>query len=105
MSTVLDPATVVKIAKLARISSNPTPEFIEKFGAELGAILGYVEELQQIDTSHIAPTDGIRTIAVEELRTDEPDSDAATYQRIRQNIINNFPNKQGDLLVLPGIFD
>jgi len=101
----LDPQTVVKIAKLAKISENPSEEFIEKYSNELGAILGYIEELQELDTTGISPTDGLRTIKIEDLREDEPDKDQEKYQRIRKNIIANFPNKQGDLLTLPGIFN
>ena len=105
MSYILDPETVKKIAFLARLSKNPTPEFLEKYGIELGAVLEYMEQLKEIDTSGIDPFAGVRTIAVAELRDDEPVLDTVDYNRIRQNIINNFPNKQGDLLVLPGIFD
>ena len=105
MSYILDPETVKKIAFLARLSKNPSPEFLEKYGIELGAVLEYMEQLKEIDTSGIDPFAGVRTIAVAELRDDEPVLDTVDYNRIRQNIINNFPNKQGDLLVLPGIFD
>ena len=100
----LDPQTVVKIAKLAKISENPSPEFIEKYSNELGAILGYIEELQELDTAGISPTDGLRTIKVADLREDKPEEDQEKYLRIRKNIIANFPSKQGDLLTLPGIF-
>ena len=105
MSYILDPETVKKIAFLARLSKNPSPEFLEKYGIELGAVLEYMEQLKEIDTSGIDPFAGVRTITVSELRDDEPVLNIVDYNRIRQNIINNFPNKQGDLLVLPGIFE
>ena len=103
-SQVLDPATVKKIAFLARLSKDPSPEFLEKYGRELGAILEYMEQLQEFDTSAIDPFSGTRTISVSQLRQDEPTPDQELYQQVRQNIINNFPNRQGDLLVIPGIF-
>ena len=105
MSYILDPETVRKIAFLARLSKNPSPEFLEKYGIELGAVLEYMEQLKEIDTSGIDPFAGVRTITVAELRDDEPALNTIDYNRIRQNIIHNFPNKQGDLLVLPGIFE
>ncbi|GAB4147677.1 MAG: Asp-tRNA(Asn)/Glu-tRNA(Gln) amidotransferase subunit GatC [Patescibacteria group bacterium] len=105
MSYVLDPATVKKIAYLARLSTDPSPEFLEKYGKELGAILEYMEQLKELDTSGVDPFGGARTITVSALRDDEASQEDEEYQRIRQNIIRNFPNKQGDLLVLPGIFD
>lgn len=106
MSTsTLSPAAVKKIAYLARLADMPTEDFIQKYSEELGAILGYVEELSQVDTSGIHPLDGLRTILVADLREDEPEEDQDTYSRVRQNIIQNFPNRQGDLLVVPGIFE
>lgn len=105
MSYILDPETVRKIAFLARLSKDPSPEFLEKYGIELGAVLEYMEQLKELDTSGIDPFGGARTITIAELRDDEPSQNTQDYLRVRQNIINNFPNKQGDLLVLPGIFD
>jgi aspartyl-tRNA(Asn)/glutamyl-tRNA(Gln) amidotransferase subunit C len=97
--------TVAKVAKLARLSSNPDDAFLEKYTGELSSILDYINQLQEVDTDGISPTDGIRTINVNELREDTPPIHQEDYDRIRKNIINNFPNKQGDLLMLPGIFD
>lgn len=105
MTKKLDSKTVKKIAQLARLSNEPEKDFLDKYGEELGAIIGHVEELQKLDTKGISPLDGVRTITVEELREDEPEADQEKYTRIRQNIINNFPNHQGNLLILPGIFE
>jgi aspartyl-tRNA(Asn)/glutamyl-tRNA(Gln) amidotransferase subunit C len=104
MSKKLDAATVKKIAQLAKLSNDPSPEFLEKYGEELGAILEYVDQLQEVDTSGISPTDGIRTISISQLREDHPPEDNEEYIRIRNNIIANFPTKTGVLLELPGIF-
>ena len=101
MTRILDPQTVTKIAKLARLTDNPSPEFLEKYGKELGAILDYVDELQKVDTSGISPTDGLRTATVSQLREDIPYVDS----EIRARIIANFPNKKGELLEVPGIFE
>ena len=106
MSKTLDPQTVRKVAtKLAKISADPSDEFVEKFGRELGAILEYVEKLQEVDTTGLKPTDGIRTITYKELRVDEPARDQEEYRRVRENIIAQFPHKNGVLLELPGIFE
>lgn len=98
-------ATVAKVAKLARLSNNPDEAFLDKYTGELSSIIEYINQLQEVDTTGITPTDGIRTIKVNQLREDNEPSNMEEYNRIRQNIINNFPNKQGDLLVLPGIFE
>jgi aspartyl-tRNA(Asn)/glutamyl-tRNA(Gln) amidotransferase subunit C len=97
--------TVAKVAKLARLSNNPSPEFLTKYTTELSSILDYINQLQEVDTNGVSPTDGIRTIKVSQLREDTPDANQEDYQRVRNNIINNFPNRQGDLLTLPGIFE
>ena len=97
--------TVAKVAKLARLNNNPSDEFLDKYSSELSSILEYINQLQEIDTSGISPTDGIRTITVSKLRDDVPPLDMVEYDRIRNNIIKNFPNKKGDLLCLPGIFE
>jgi aspartyl/glutamyl-tRNA(Asn/Gln) amidotransferase C subunit len=104
-NNILDPEIVKKIALLARLSKNPSPEFLTKYGIELGAVLQYMEQLKELDTSGVDPFGGARTITINELREDTPDQNKENYERVRQNIINNFPNKLGDLLVLPGIFD
>jgi aspartyl-tRNA(Asn)/glutamyl-tRNA(Gln) amidotransferase subunit C len=101
MPKILDPQTVTKIAKLARLTDNPTPEFLEKYGKELGSILEYIEELQQVDTTGISPTDGLRTNTVEQLREDISYAD----EEVRSRIIANFPIKKGELLEVPGIFE
>ncbi len=105
MSKVLDPEIVKKVAHLARLDNDPSDEFLEKYGRELGGILEYIDELSEVDTTGISPLDGIRTNTVDELREDKPGEDFETYERIRQNIIQEFPMKKGNLLELPGIFE
>jgi len=95
---------VSKVAKLARVSKQLNPEKLEKYENELNSILNHVSELQKVDVSSISPLSGIRTISLDELRADEPDKDQASYQNVRARIISNFPEKQGDFLVISGIF-
>jgi aspartyl-tRNA(Asn)/glutamyl-tRNA(Gln) amidotransferase subunit C len=97
--------TVAKVARLARLNNTPDDAFLTKYTGELSQILDYINQLSEVDTTGISPVDGIRTIQVTQLREDLPPIDMTEYNRIRQNIINNFPNTQGDLLVLPGIFE
>lgn len=106
MSNILDPKVVSKIAHLARLSNNPSEDFLEKNGRELGAILDYVAELKEVDISGVDNIIGsTRVVTIDDLAPDELDLKLDEYQKIRNNIIANFPNKQGDLLVLPGIFE
>jgi aspartyl-tRNA(Asn)/glutamyl-tRNA(Gln) amidotransferase subunit C len=42
------------VAHLARLAL--TPEEEEKIGAQLGAVLGYIEKLREVDVSGVEPT-------------------------------------------------
>ena len=49
----IDKADVEKIAELARLEL--TPEEVEAFTGQLGAILGYMDKLNELDTDDVAP--------------------------------------------------
>jgi len=106
MSQALDPALIIKIARIAKLSANPSPEFVDKFSQQLGVIIDYVKQLEEVDVSQITTIGSARIVTLDDLAEDIPYSEAEMEQ-IRQNIINNFPQRQGDLLVLrgAGIFD
>ena len=103
-STQIDSNAVSKVAKLARLSKQLSPELVEKYESELNSILNHVSELLKVDTSNIEAMSGIRTISIDELRPDEPEHNQALYENIRSRIIANFPEKEGDFLVISGIF-
>lgn len=42
------------VAHLARLQLSPLE--MEKFGAQLGQILSYIEKLKELDVSHVEPT-------------------------------------------------
>ena len=83
---------------------NRVTELVEKYESELNSILNHVSELLKVDTSNIEAMSGIRTISIDELRPDEPEHNQALYENIRSRIIANFPEKEGDFLVISGIF-
>ncbi len=93
--------TVKKMALLARISKDLSDKELNEYAEKLDSVLSYVQELQEIDVSGVEATDIIPTCTIDDLREDEACKDQDSYQRVRQNIISNFPKKQGDLLVLP----
>lgn len=51
---MLDLETVRKVAKLARLALTPEEETL--FAEQLGQILGYVEQLKELDTEGLEPT-------------------------------------------------
>jgi aspartyl-tRNA(Asn)/glutamyl-tRNA(Gln) amidotransferase subunit C len=100
-SQTITKAVVSKTFNLGRIGKDLPEDVLNKFTDQLGSIVGYVDQLQSVDTTGITSTDIIARISIDQLREDEPEKDQQSASRIRQNIINNFPNKQGNLLLLP----
>lgn len=105
MSKTLSDAEIKKVARLARLQEDASKDFVDTFGGQLNDIFEYINQLKEVDTAGISPLDGVRTTTVAELREDKVNQDREEYTRIRNNIIDAFPNKQGDLLILPGIFE
>jgi aspartyl-tRNA(Asn)/glutamyl-tRNA(Gln) amidotransferase subunit C len=68
MSGALSKAEVLRIAELARLAL--TPDEVELFTRQLADILGYVEQIQALDTSGVAPTSHVRHQPIE--RADIP---------------------------------
>ena len=66
--TTLTKDQVRHIAKLARLSL--TDAEVEKFTTELGAILGYIDQLTEVDTAGVTPTAQV-TGTTSVLRQDE----------------------------------
>ncbi|MEZ5289044.1 MAG: Asp-tRNA(Asn)/Glu-tRNA(Gln) amidotransferase subunit GatC [Vicinamibacterales bacterium] len=67
MSTALTRADVARIAELARLEL--TEQELELFTRQLGDILGYVEQIRDLDTTGVPPTSHGLTRPVE--RTDD----------------------------------
>jgi aspartyl/glutamyl-tRNA(Asn/Gln) amidotransferase C subunit len=99
----LNSQSVRKISILGRIHQDPSDDFVEKYSLEVSSILEYVSELEKISVENVDVFAGSRTLTVNELRKDVPNI-SGNYQQTRQNIINNFPKRQGNLLVIPNIF-
>jgi aspartyl-tRNA(Asn)/glutamyl-tRNA(Gln) amidotransferase subunit C len=94
---MIDREQVKKVALLARLEL--TPEEEEKFTTQLGSILGYVEQLNEVDVSNVQPT--TRAIDVSNVtRQDElqpyPERDA---------ILDSAPSQEGDYFKVPKILN
>jgi Asp-tRNA(Asn)/Glu-tRNA(Gln) amidotransferase C subunit len=101
---IINTDTIKKVGHLGRIFSTKYsqnhPEQLDKYVSNLVGIMGYVDNLCAIDASEYSPFDSIQKVRITDLRPDIGDNSEA-YQKVRQNIINNFPKKQGDFLQLP----
>jgi len=63
MSITLTREDVTRIAELARLEL--TPAELELFTRQLGDILGYVEQIRDLDTSGVTPTSHVLNLPVE----------------------------------------
>ena len=93
----LDEADVARIARLARIEIDPAKR--TALAAELSNIMGWIEQLNEVDTDGVAPmtSAGDMTLA---LRTDEvSDGDKV------EDILKNAPEQQDGHFVVPKVVE
>lgn len=93
----LDKATVTGIARLARIRLSGDDQ--EKLGAELAAILGWVERLEEVDVSGVPPMTGV---AETRLRGR---GDAVTGGARAADVLDNAPRSEVGYFVVPRVVE
>lgn len=85
------------VAHLARISL--TAEEEQKFGAQLGQVIGYIEKLREVDVSDVEPTAQavplVNVTRADEVRPSLPHDEA----------LRNAPAKTSGLFVVPKIVE
>ena len=86
---------VRKVAKLARL--NLPEDKIATYTEQLGSILGYVSQLEQVDTTGVPET----TRAVEV--TNVTRQDGVNPTPVREDILNQAPQREGDFFRVPKI--
>jgi aspartyl-tRNA(Asn)/glutamyl-tRNA(Gln) amidotransferase subunit C len=85
------------VAHLARLALSPEEEI--KLGAQLGNIIGFVEQLKSVDVAHVEPTaHAVPTVNV--TRADEVQPSLPQEEALR-----NAPKKSGGLFVVPKIVE
>ena len=93
----IDKATVAKIARLARI--HVAEEKREALASELSNILGWVEQLGEVDTDNVAPM-----TSVVEVRLPERD-DVITDGDCRDDVLANAPESDAGFYVVPKVVE
>jgi aspartyl-tRNA(Asn)/glutamyl-tRNA(Gln) amidotransferase subunit C len=93
----LDPATVRRIARLARIRVEEAA--LPRLQTELNGILGWIEQLSEVDVEGVAPLTGGAQIA---LRMRE---DAVTDGGIAEKILANAPDRAGAFFAVPKVVE
>ena len=93
----LDPATVRRIARLARIRLDDAE--VPQLQAELNGILGWIEQLSAIDVTDVEPLTGAAQMALK-LRPDQ-----VTDGNIRDAVLANAPERAGDYFAVPKVVE
>ena len=93
----LDPATVRRIAKLARIGVAEGD--IVRLQGELNGILGWIEQLSEVDVDGVEPLTGGAQIALR-LR-----ADAVTDGRMAEAVLSNAPDRVGNFYTVPKVVE
>jgi aspartyl-tRNA(Asn)/glutamyl-tRNA(Gln) amidotransferase subunit C len=93
----VDEATVRRIAHLARIKV--TDEEVAALRGELSAILGWIRQLDEVDTSNVAPM----TCVIATTLKQRPD--AVTDGDIQDAILQNAPMHDRHFFVVPKVVE
>ena len=93
----IDNSTVKKVAKLARIEINEEEETI--LITELNNILGWVDELKQVDTDNVEPMLSVFNESMQ-MREDKAES---TFDN--KQILDNSPESNSGFFVVPKVVE
>ncbi len=92
---MLAPETVKKVANLTRLELNE--EEITEFSGQLGAILAYMDKLNELDTTDVEPLFSPVT------HTTVLREDTVNQQFSRQERLQNAPKSDGQYFIVPKI--
>lgn len=93
----VDAATVKKIASLARIAI--TDEEVAKMAPELDNILGWIEQLSEVDTKLVEP---MTAVIPNHLRLRD---DVVTDGQVRDAILANAPQAEHGFFTVPKVIE
>ncbi|MCR5265852.1 MAG: Asp-tRNA(Asn)/Glu-tRNA(Gln) amidotransferase subunit GatC [Cyanobacteria bacterium RUI128] len=92
MITVKD---VEHVAKLARLEL--TEEEKEKFAGQLGDVLKYVEQMNEVDTSNVEPM----AHAIDFVNVTREDT--VKYEQTKEQLMSNAPDEEDGFFKVPKI--
>lgn len=98
----VEPATVKRIAALARIAISD--EDATRLAPELNNILGWIEQLGEVDTSGVEPMTAVIPNTLR-LRDDVVDADPSTGGGIRDLLMINAPQAEHGFFTVPKVIE
>jgi aspartyl-tRNA(Asn)/glutamyl-tRNA(Gln) amidotransferase subunit C len=93
----VDSENVRRIAHLARIAV--TPDEVEHLKGEINAILAFVEQLQEVDVTGVAPMTSVTPMVMPER------PDIVTDGDIADDILRNAPARQDHYFMVPKVVE
>ena len=93
----LDPATIGRIARLARIRIEDWQA--QQLGQELNSILGWIEQLNEVDVDGVEPLTGVAQMALA-MREDVV-SDGGMLEKV----LANAPDRAGSFYAVPKVVE
>ena len=93
----LDPVTVRRIAKLARIRVEDSQ--LPRLQAELNGILGWIEQLNEVDVDGVEPLTGGAQMALKQR------ADAVTDGGMAEQVLANAPDRAGGFYAVPKVVE
>ena len=98
----VDTATVKRIASLARIAI--TDEDASRLVPELGNILGWIEQLGEVDTSGVEPMTAVIPNTLR-LRDDVVNADPLTGGDLRDALMAGAPQAEHGFFTVPKVIE
>lgn len=98
----VDFETVAKVARLARIAVSDAE--VEAMVPELNNILGWVEQLGEVDVTGIEPMTAVIPNQLR-LRDDVVNADPLTGGDIRDKVLANAPDAQHGFFAVPKVIE
>ncbi|WP_428428323.1 Asp-tRNA(Asn)/Glu-tRNA(Gln) amidotransferase subunit GatC [Pararhizobium sp.] len=93
----VDLATVKRVARLARIAV--TEEEAQRMTGELNGILGFVEQLSEVNVDGIEPMTSVTPMAMKKR------VDAVTDGNKADDIVANAPNEDRNFFLVPKVVE
>ena len=93
----VDLQTVKRVARLARIAVSE--EDAERMTGELNAILGFVEQLNEVDVSGVEPMTSVTPMKMKKRQ------DAVTDGNKAADIVANAPATEEDFFLVPKVVE
>lgn len=98
----VDANTVMRVAKLARIAISDADA--ERLAPELSNILGWIEQLEQVDTGEVEPMTAVIPNTLR-LREDVANADPLTGGGIRDAVLANAPDAEHGFFAVPKVIE